>query len=38
MMIKGYYTSYSYFGWVGDRYMRFETEQAYLDYISEVEE
>ena len=37
MEIKGYYTSYSYCGWVGNRYMQFETEEAYINYISEVE-
>lgn len=38
MDAKGYFTSSDYWGWVGDHYMRFETEDAYYDYISEVEE
>lgn len=34
-MIKGYYTGSVYYGWVGDRYMPFESEGAYLDYLKE---
>lgn len=37
MEIKGYYTAYSYWGWTGNGYMEFATEEEYLDYISEVE-
>lgn len=37
MEIKGYYLSSVYMGWIESLgiYMKFETEQAYLDYISE---
>ena len=30
---KGYYTESNYMGWIGDRYMKFETEDAYLEYV-----
>lgn len=35
--MKGYYLASVYMGWIEERkqYMPFETEQAYLDYISE---
>jgi len=38
MKIKGYFTSYSYWGWVGDKYMEFATEEEYLNYISKEDE
>lgn len=31
----GYNTSYGYMGLVGDTYMLFETEQAYIEYITD---
>jgi len=34
-MIKGYYISCGYMGWVGDRYMLFSTDQEYIEYISD---
>lgn len=39
-MAKGYYTNYSYMGWVPwlHRYIRFATREEYLDYISNTEE
>jgi len=39
-MTKGYYVHYSYLGWVPwlKRYIRFATEEEYLNYISEHEE
>ena len=33
--MKGYWTGYSYMGWVGDRYMEFVSEQEYLEYIQD---
>lgn len=37
MEIKGYWDEAEgiYYGWVRDHYMQFESEQAYLDYISD---
>lgn len=35
MKEKGYFTGSVYYGWIGDRYMAFESESAYLDYIRE---
>ena len=37
--IKGYYLASVYMGWIEEKqeYMQFESEQAYLDYILEVE-
>lgn len=32
---KGYVLGTVYMGWVGDRYMEFETEGAYLEYVRE---
>ena len=32
---KGYYTASVYWGWVGYKYMPFESESAYLEYIRE---
>lgn len=37
-MKKGYYTEAAYYGWVKDRYMCFENEGAYLEYVKEQEE
>lgn len=31
----GYHTLYGYMGLVGDTYMPFETEQAYIEYITD---
>lgn len=31
----GYYTAYGYFGWVGNGFMLFSTEDEYYDYIKE---
>lgn len=33
--MKGYYTGYSYMGWVGDRYVEFVSESEYLEYIQD---
>lgn len=33
--MKGYYTGYSYMGWVGDRYVEFVSEEEYLEYIQD---
>lgn len=33
--MKGYYTGYSYMGWVGDRYIEFVSEEEYLEYIQD---
>jgi hypothetical protein len=35
---RGYPTSTGYRGWVDGRYMEFETDDAYLDYLKEREE
>lgn len=32
-MMKGYWTGYSYMGWVGNRYIEFVSESEYLEYI-----
>lgn len=36
MILKGYYTGSNYMGWVGNRYMKFETEEAYREYMEEL--
>lgn len=33
--IKGYFTYRGYMGYVNGKYMLFETEQAYLEYLEE---
>lgn len=33
--MKGYYTGFSYMGWVGDRYIEFVSELEYLEYIQD---
>lgn len=33
--IKGYYNGYDYMGYVDGKYMRFESEQAYYEFIAE---
>ena len=35
MPIKGFWTSYSYMGYVDGCYLEFVSEQEYLDYILE---
>lgn len=35
-MLKGYYTDSAYWGWIGDRYIQFESESAYKEYISQL--
>jgi len=35
---KGYFTASGYMGWIGNRYMLFETESAYLEYVRELED
>lgn len=32
-MLKGYYTDSAYWGWIGDRYIPFESESAYKEYM-----
>lgn len=32
-MLKGYYISSGYFGWIGDRYMLFSTIDEYYEYM-----
>lgn len=32
-MIKGYYTDSAYWGLVDGKYMQFESESAYLEYL-----
>lgn len=34
--MKGYYTSSSYWGWVGNSYMAFPTHAEYVEYMNEV--
>lgn len=36
MTIKGYWTSYSYMGYVDGSYREFVSEEEYYNYISEV--
>lgn len=33
--MKGYWTGFSYMGWVGDRYIEFVSELEYLEYIQD---
>ena len=33
---KGYPTPNGYRGWIGDKYMLFETEEAYKEYLFEL--
>lgn len=33
--MKGYWTGYSYMGWVGDRYIEFVSESEYEEYYME---
>lgn len=33
MELKGYYTSYCFMGWIGDRYMPFASESDYYEYV-----
>lgn len=32
-MLKGYYVSAGYMGWIGDKYMLFASERDYLEYM-----
>lgn len=34
--MKGYYTSSCYWGWVGNSYMAFPTQNEYAEYMREV--
>lgn len=33
---RGYYTNAGYFGWVGNRYMMFDTISEYYAYMDEI--
>ena len=33
--MKGYWTGYSFWGWVGDHWMEFVSEREYYEYMAE---
>ena len=36
-MLKGYFTDNGYYGYVDGKYMLFETEEAYYEYMEGIE-
>lgn len=34
-MLKGYWTSYGYMGWVGDHWMMFVSDREYGEYMAD---